>query len=252
MESKKTDGMHWLNLTKLTLPVKVLFTAYLLITSIGFVVAGVLILLTHGMYDGRFGVSIDDIVYSYYGKRDGSKLETALRGSMKPYATEEERQILIQWVRNGAPDDEIDTKIMPIIQKRCASCHIHMPDMDITKKEVLKQMAQVDTGISISRLTKLSHIHLFGMSFIFMFIGFIFSFSVGIDRVLKAVLIAVPFVFQFIDILAWWLTKFWPWFAWFVIVGGFGYFVASGVMIVISLYQMWFMKPRDENSWTTD
>ncbi|NPA51560.1 MAG: elongation factor-1 alpha [Aquificae bacterium] len=244
--------MNWLNLTKLTLPVKVLFTSYLLISSLGFIVAGVLILLTHGLYDGKFGVSIDDIVYSYYGKRDGSKLEVALRGSMKPYATEEERKILIDWVRRGAPDEEIDKKIMPIIQKRCASCHSQMPELDITKKEVLKQMAEVDTGISISRLTKLSHIHLFGMSFIFMFIGFIFSFSIGINRILKSVLIAVPFVFQFIDILAWWLTKFLPWFAWFVIAGGFGYFVASWIMIVISLYQMWFMKPVNKNSWLWD
>ncbi len=246
------DGMYWLNLTRLSLPVKVLFTFYLLITSVGFVVAGILILLSHGMYDGKFGVSIEDIVYSYYGKRDGSKLEIALKGSMKPYATEEERKILIQWVRKGAPDNEIDTKVMPIIKKRCASCHSQMPELDLTKKEILKEVAKVDTGISILRLTKLSHVHLFGMSFIFMFIGFIFSFSVGINKILKSILIAIPFIFQFIDILAWWLTKFQPWFAWFVIVGGFGYFIASGIMIVISLYQMWFMKPVDKNSWTTD
>lgn len=244
--------MNWLNLTKINLPVKVLFTGYLLITAIGLVIAGIQILLTHGMADGKFGVSVEDIVYSYYGNRDGSKLEKALKGSMKPYATEEERRILIQWVRKGAPEDEIDTKIMPIIQKRCASCHSAMPELDITKKEILKKVAQVDTGISLQRLTELSHIHLFGMSFIFMLVGFIFSFSIGVNKYIKSILIATPFLFQFIDIAAWWLTKFWPWFAWFVIIGGFGYFIASGLMIAISLYQMWIMGQRNGNAWADE
>jgi len=249
---KKKDGLYWLNLTKLTLPVKVLFTGYLLISSIGLFAAAVLILLTHGMYDEKFGVSIEDIVYSYYGNRTGSKLEKALKGSMKPYATEEERRILIEWVRKGAPEEDLDKKIMPIIKRRCASCHSQMPELDITKKEVLKKFTEVDKGISIKRLTLLSHVHLFGMSFLFMLIGFVFSFSIGINRVLKSVLIATPFVFQFIDILAWWLTKLWPWFAWFVIVGGFGYFLASGIMILISLYQMWFMEKKEQNAWLVD
>jgi len=165
---------------------------------------------------------------------------------------EEERRILIEWVRKGAPEEDLDKKIMPIIKRRCASCHSQMPELDITKKEVLKKFTEVDKGISIKRLTLLSHVHLFGMSFLFMLIGFVFSFSIGINRVLKSVLIATPFVFQFIDILAWWLTKLWPWFAWFVIVGGFGYFLASGIMILISLYQMWFMEKKEQNAWLVD
>ncbi|WP_211325031.1 hypothetical protein [Hydrogenothermus marinus] len=63
----------WLNLTKLSLPVKVLFTGYLIVISIGLAIAGLQILLTHGMADGKFGISIEDIAYSYYGNRTGSK-----------------------------------------------------------------------------------------------------------------------------------------------------------------------------------
>ncbi len=244
------DKGGWLNLTKLAIHVKVLFTGYLIVIGIGLIIAGLQILLTHGMADGKFGVSVEDIVYSYYGNRTGSKLEKALNGPMKNYATPEERALLIKWVRKGAPDNEYETKIKPIIQNRCAKCHGVIPSIpDLTKKEVLKEYAKVDTGASIQQLTRLSHIHLFGMAFIFMLLGFIFSFSVGINKIIKSILIFTPFAFQLIDISAWWLTKFWPNFAYFVIIGGFGYFSASAVMIIISLYQMWFMKPVDYNAW---
>jgi len=49
-----------------------LFTGYLSIVAIGYLMALVQILFTHGMADGQFGLSVDDIVYSYYGKRSGS------------------------------------------------------------------------------------------------------------------------------------------------------------------------------------
>ncbi len=240
----------WLNLTQFSLPIKVLFTGYLIVIGIGLAIAGLQILLTHGMADGKFGISVKDIVYSYYGNREGSKLEKALNGPMKQYASPQERATLIEWVRKGAPNDEYEKKVKPIIQNNCAKCHGVMPSIpDLTKKEVLKEYAKVDTGATIQELTRLSHIHLFGMAFIFMLLGFVFSFSVGINKIIKSILIFTPFGFQLIDITGWWLTKYWPEFAYFVIIGGFGYFSASAIMILISLYQMWIMKPVEYNAW---
>ncbi|EDP73706.1 hypothetical protein HG1285_07637, partial [Hydrogenivirga sp. 128-5-R1-1] len=39
----------WLNLTQFSLPIKVLFTGYLIVIGIGLAIAGLQILLTHGM-----------------------------------------------------------------------------------------------------------------------------------------------------------------------------------------------------------
>ncbi|WP_211325029.1 hypothetical protein [Hydrogenothermus marinus] len=181
------------------------------------------------------------------------KLEKALNGSMKQYASPEDRAKLIEWVRKGAPDKEWKNVVKPIVEKNCAKCHGVIPSIpDLTKKEVIKELAKVDTGATIEQLTRVSHIHLFGMAFIFMLLGFVFSFSIGINKIVKSILIFTPFAFQFIDISAWWLTKYWPDFAWFVIIGGFGYFTASVIMILISLYQMWIMKPREGNAWHQD
>ena len=43
---------------------RALFTGYLIVIGIGLLMSFVQILLTHGMADGRFGLSVTDIVYS--------------------------------------------------------------------------------------------------------------------------------------------------------------------------------------------
>ena len=71
-------------------PIKVLFTGYLCTVGIGYLFALIQILFTHGMADGKFGLSVDDIVYSYYGNRSGTVLEQKLNGSMKNNASEQQ------------------------------------------------------------------------------------------------------------------------------------------------------------------
>ncbi|WP_319379766.1 elongation factor-1 alpha [Thiomicrorhabdus sp.] len=244
----------WLNLPSLSLPIKALFTGYLLVAGLGLLMAGAQIMLTHGMADGKFGLSVDDIVYSYYGNREGSKLESKLNGSMKDKATPQENLVLIKWARNGASEAEWQTTVKPIVDAKCAMCHANIPSLpNVTKYEVIKEIAKVDEGASVSSLTRVSHIHLFGISFIFFFIGLIFSMAVGVKRWVKAILIFTPFAFLIIDIASWWLTKVNPNFAYFVIVGGFGYSVASTIMIFTSLWEMWITplrgKHSEENTW---
>lgn len=246
----------WLNLPNLPAPVKVLFSGYLLAVGLGLCMAGLQIMLTHGMADGKPGLSLDDIVYSYYGDRSGSKLENKLNGSMKEMGTAEARLDIIKWVRNGAPETEWEPHFKEVFKQNCAMCHGSMPSIpDFTKLEEVKKMAQINEGASIQTLTRVSHIHLFGISFIFFFMGLIFSFAAGVPKWLKIISIATPFGFLIIDILSWWLTKWSPGFAWFVIIGGFGYSVASSIMWTISLYQMLILSRNGKiygNAWESD
>ena len=241
-----------ITLADLPLPIKSLFTGYLLVISLGLLIAGAQIMLTHGMADGKFGLSVDDIVYSYYGNRDAknaSRLEAKLNGSMKENAPLEARLVIIKWVRAGTPESEWETTIKPLIVKHCAPCHAHMPNLpNISEKNIMLKMAAVDNGASITSLTRVSHIHLFGIAFIFFFVGWIFSFATGFSVGFKSLLIATPFAFLIIDIVSWWLTKLDPGFALLVIIGGFGYSLASAVMIFSSLYQMWATLLRPKKS----
>ncbi|MGZ8095368.1 MAG: hypothetical protein ACXWUD_03885 [Methylosarcina sp.] len=227
-------------------PLKVLFTGYLCTVGIGYFVALVQILFTHGMADGKFGLSIDDIVYSYYGNRSGTVLETKLNGSMKNNAPENERFVIIQWVRDGAEFDEYKASgVDKIIENRCVMCHnkeaAGIPDF--TSFEPLKALTAQDEGATFESLTRVSHIHLFGISFIFMFVGLIFSFAETTTTRYKCVAIGMPYGFLLADIMSWWLTKVHPLFAWLVILAGMGMAVSFLFMWVTSILEMWFYKP---------
>ncbi|MDD5274147.1 MAG: hypothetical protein PHU14_15700, partial [Methylovulum sp.] len=141
------------------IPIKVLFTGYLCTVGIGYLFALMQILFTHGMADGKFGLSVDDIVYSYYGNRSGTVLENQLNGAMKANASAQERFDIIEWVRNGA--DEADYKtdgISKIIEERCVMCHNEaasgMPNFKDFKQ--LKALTAEDQGATFASLTRVS------------------------------------------------------------------------------------------------
>lgn len=226
--------------------IKVLFTGYLCTVGVGYLFALIQILFTHGMADGKFGLSVDDIVYSYYGNRSGTVLEKKLNGSMKENASEHERFIIMQWDRDGAElDDYKSSGVEKIIETRCVMCHNDKASgiPDFTKFEQLKALTTQDTGATFESLTRVSHIHLFGISFIFMFVGIIFSFAETPSVLYKCIAIGMPYTFLIADIMSWWLTKIHPMFAWLVIFAGMGMGVSFMFMWVTSILEMWLYKP---------
>ncbi len=257
-KSKKTpvhSSALWLNLPSLNLTVKSLFTGYLLAIGLGAILASAQILFTHGMADGELGLSIDDIVYSYHGDPTHSKIETKLNGSMRDKASTINKLKIIKWVRSGAPEDQWNSEIKNIFYSNCISCHSTIPGIpDFTAYENVKGVAKIDEGASTTSLTKVSHIHIFAISFIFFFNGLIFSLSIGIKPWIKIVVIFFPFLFLIIDVFSWWLTKLAPEFAWLTIISGIAYSLCSMVTWFVSMYQMWVLPLKHKqfsiNSWT--
>jgi hypothetical protein len=198
------------------------------------------------MADGKFGLSVNDIVYSYYGNRSGTVLEHQLNGAMKANAPDDERFKIMEWVRAGADanDYKIDG-IEKIIETRCVMCHNKEASgiPNFTEFEGLKAYTTQDTGATFASLTRVSHIHLFGISFIFMFVGLIFSFAETTTTQYKCIAVGMPYVFLVADIMSWWLTKIHPMFAWLVIFAGMGMGISFMFMWVTSILEMWLYKP---------
>jgi hypothetical protein len=236
-----------MTLSKLPIQFKVLFTSYIIAVGFGLMMAGAQIMMTHGMADGKIGLSVDDVVYSYYGNKTGSKLESKLNGSMQAMAPNEVRLEMIKWANEGAPEAQWEPKFKEAFAQYCVGCHnaaqTALPAYETY--EGVKKVTEVDEGASFSSLTRVSHIHLFGIGFIFFFVGMIFALA-RFNLLWKCVLIAIPFAFLILDILSWWLTKIDPIFAWLTIIGGFGYSVAAGIMLFTSLAQMWIPKFQDK------
>ena len=249
-------NLAWLNLPNLPAPLKALFAGYLLVIGVGLCMAGLQILLTHGMADGKFGLSVNDIVYSYYGDRNNSKLESMLNGAMKANAPDAVRADIIGWARKGAHKDEWDSHFKGVFAQHCVACHSVVPNIpNFNNFEEVQKVAATSNGATIESLTRVSHIHLFGISFIFFFMGLIFSFAVGVPKKLKILAIAFPFAFLIVDVASWWLTKLNPNFAYFTIIGGIGYSVASTFMWCTSMYQMFILCRNGKvygNAWEQD
>jgi hypothetical protein len=250
METNHSPDAHdhplkGINLVSFSTSIKLLFSGYLTTVAVGYLMALTQILFTHGMADGKFGLSFEDIVYSYYGDRTSSSLEGKLNGSMRDKAPDAERFQIIQWVRDGADERQYTVYIKPIIENHCVMCHNansgSLPDF--SKFETLQKYADTDTGATFEALVRVSHIHIFGISFIFMFVGLIFSFSTGVPKQYKYTAIVMPYLFLLVDIASWWLTKLSPHFAIFVVLAGTGMAVSFTYMWFVSMYQMWIVGP---------
>lgn len=227
-----------------TLSEKFLYTSFLLLIGVGYLMAVGYLYVSHEGKDKQPGLSVEDVAYTYYGNRTGSKLESAIRGSMAGFVDAKERNVLVAWVKDGAKEGPYEANIKPIIEKNCVSCHSPasgMPLSDLSTYQGLNKVAEVDMGKSIGTLLKVSHIHLFGISLLLFALGFIFIQS-EINVWLKRFLVLSPMVAVFVDILSWFLTKWDSHFAIVVVVAGAILGFSMAMQILISLYQIWFLK----------
>ena len=116
-----------------------------------------------------------------------------------------------------------------------------MPVSSLGTYEEVTAYTRIDLGQSIKSLVRVSHIHIFGMSFIFILTSWIFVLSeVAVGW--KALLVAIPFFAIWIDIGSWWVTRFEPFFAYTVIAGGVLMGFSLAAQILISLWEIWFGK----------
>lgn len=246
MSDQQPLHRHYTHYTELPYSLRVLYSCALIILGLGYVFA--LLYLVHG-HAGRAGgsssmVSYEDIVVSYRGSGKGSKLESALRGSMSAMLPADERTPLLKWVQDGADKATYETAAKPTLDKRCMSCHDgsnpHLPNFD--GYDNLKKATEQDTGPNVFTLVRLSHIHLFGFTMIFFIMGLVFSHAYVRPVVLKCAVVALPFVGIILDVASWYMTKLYAWFAWVVIAGGGIMGLCFAFMWFVSMYQMWFYK----------
>ena len=112
---------------------------------------------------------------------------------------------------------------------------------ELTSYDGVAVYVEMDRGPSITSLSRVSHIHLFGISFIFLLTGAIFAFS-EIHKWVRVAVVTLPFVAMWLDILSWWVTRVQPAFAYIVILGGGLMGLCLLTQILVSLYEMW-LKP---------
>jgi hypothetical protein len=226
---------------------RVLYTATLVILGMGYLFA--LIYLFH-TYAGKgtgnpMMLSYQDIVVAYSGSGKASRLEAALSGSMASMLPRDELNSIVEWSRAGADRATYEKEIRPILDKRCMTCHDgsnpHLPNFN--NFDNIKKVAELDTGTPLFTLVRVSHIHLFGVTFIFYIMGSMFSHAYVRPVWFKCGVIALPFLAIAMDISSWYFTKLYHPFAFVVMAGGGLMGVSFAFMWVVTMYQLWFSAP---------
>jgi hypothetical protein len=226
---------------------RTLYSATLIVLALGYAFALTLIMVT---YAGRAGgnpfmLTYQDIVVAYSGSGQASRIESALNGPMRTMLPTQEQNTIIGWVRHGATRAVFDSTIRPLMEKRCLICHDgsnpHIPNF--TSYDNVKKVTEADTGTPIATLIRVSHIHLFGITFIFFIVGTIFSHAYVRPVWFKCLVIALPFVATLTDISSWYFIKLYHPFGWAVIGGGALMGLCFAFMWLTSMYQMWFSNP---------
>lgn len=229
-----------------SLPLKVLFTCFLLSVGIGYLMAVLYLFMIEIEPHSKNGTGmVQAVIIKYYGQRGVTRLEGTLEGAMGENLTPAQKKEVVAWIRRGATEADF-ASVQEIFLDQCATCHSKesgMPLPPLTTYGEVSAFTQIDMGQSIKSLVRVSHIHLFGISFIFMFTSGIFVLS-EVNARWRAILVAIPFLAIWVDIGSWWFTKLEPLFAYTVIIGGVLMGLSLASQIVLSLYEMWLKEDQ--------
>ena len=236
--------------SELPYSLRVLYTSTLLILGLGYLFALLNIYYTYaGLAPGSnpYMLTYQDLVAGYAGSGTGSILGGALNGPMATMAPPDEKAILLNWVKEGATRAAYELTIKPIIDKRCGSCHDGSnPNIpNLIGFDNLHKVTELNTGASIATLVRDSHIHFFGLSFIFFIVGLIFSHAYVRPVWFKSAVIGLPFLGILVDVSSWYMIKVFHPFALAEIAAGALMAACFAVMWLATMYQMWFHKPPE-------
>ena len=235
---------QYLHFSELPSSVRILYTASLLILGMGYLFALIYLYHTYSGRDGKPGLSYDDLVVAYSGSGKSSKLESALRGPMSSMLPVDELNAVVKWSQEGADREVYEKDVKKTIEQRCLACHDgsnpHLSNL--ANFEGVKKVTEKDTGTDIFTLVRVSHIHMFGITFIFFLVGLIFSHAYLRPVWLKSTIVALPFVAITLDVSSWYFTKIYHPFALVTMGAGAIMGACFAAMWAISMYQLWLSK----------
>lgn len=233
-----------LHFSHLPLVQRVLYTGTLCVLGLGYLFAMIHVYASHHGRDGEEMLSVEDIIIAYSGSKTGTKLESALKGPMSGMLPADENLTLIAWAREGATETEYEASVKAIFDNRCIACHNnrnpHLPSLETYQG--VTHVVEEDHGADLFTLVRVSHIHLFGLTFIFFIVTSVFIHSYLRHEWLKITIIVTPFIAIALDIASWYITKVSEPFAYLVLASGALMGMSFAIQFFVSIHQMWFYR----------
>ncbi len=219
-----------ITLSRFLIPLKAVITAYLVVLSVGFGLSHVKLHMALGDGNTSLFPSTEVIAEHFRGE---ARLKRVVLNEMKPYfSASEDTQLkpneqkkvdtVVDWVRRGAPEEEYwdkqshaPAKILTILNDAgCIDCHSPNATRNGNKKDspldtyaAIQKFTEPGSKADVARLVTHSHIHLFGMSFIFLSIALPLAFT-GWSVPLRTLLSVSGFASILLDVGGWWAVRY--------------------------------------------
>ena len=239
-------GEFHYSIRTLPLSLKALLTVFLLFIGLGYAMS----LMYMFLLDVDDGANLDmksavELIQKQYGPQRTNPLEASLAGTMRDFVSTEHRERINEWIRNGATEESFKN-VEPILASSCVSCHSPEGEQDpmLTSFEEVKATTKTDLSGRVLQLAKVSHVHLFGLTFIFFLTGVIFSLC-ELRESIKIAVVCLPFIAMFLDIGSWWLILYQEKFAYTLLFGGALISLVVPIQVILPIYQMWFVRSSD-------
>ncbi|MEH6825136.1 MAG: hypothetical protein V7629_14605 [Motiliproteus sp.] len=221
-------------------------SGFLISVILGVLSAATLIGLVYSKHESGFQIPEMDKVKAKYSD---PRLVGSMRTSMYKHVAEDgDIDIIAKWIDEGAKDDAFfKEEVMYIIEEDCQKCHSKSSEMSgaITSmpfsshEDLLKY---TDKGYTWTHMAKMAHIHLLGISVFLVIVSLAMAFSSYLG-VIKTTLISAGWVALWLDISAWWLSKFSDQFAYVIAAAGTVEIAAVVAMSGLCLLNMWIKVP---------
>jgi hypothetical protein len=226
---------------------RVVLTLFVLMAGIGYGVAMLNLYYTYAPVDGKPGLSAEDLKRSFYGNRDKTVLAAVVNGgSMEQYLqSPNDKGRILSWIQDGATREGFDA-VQPIFQRSCVRCHVSpgSPTMAaLTSFEEVQTVTQIDRGESLPIWARVAHTHLQAIALIFLALGLLFAFCTAPEKV-KLAVVVTPFLMLLVDFGSRALARIWPSMVYVMMISGGLMGLATAIMIVAVLYELWFGKPK--------
>lgn len=228
---------------------RVAISAFVIAVGLGLLSAETLVFFKVSPEDGRPGLSRSDVRLHFAGGEGPSSMEVAVHNDMRQYLgeNEEERrrheQMIDQWIIGGADEEEYHAQIGPIMANNCARCHSsgkEQSDTPLTSyEEVVVHCSPGDRPpMALSKLSMLTHVHLFGISVFLFLLAVLLNYS-RYSRKMKLALTLLPFAAMFANIGGWWMVRAFPMLDVLVIVGGGLMSGSTALVCIFLIYDQW-------------
>ena len=235
-----------LRLNNVPTVVKLLITCFLITIGVGYCISIINLNYQYSMLDGKPGVTPADLKRAFFGDRSNTRIAAKINGgSMEQYLPDPaEKNKILNWVQDGAHEEEFNSTIKPILSRNCMRCHSPvgvMSQRPLTAYLEVMEVVKIDRGEPPALWSRVAHTHIQAIGVIIFLLGALFVFT-SVSNKIKTVVIVLPFVSLLSDFGLRFLAKYNADLVYVLMTTGALLGLSLAAMIIVPLYEMWIKK----------